>query len=123
MSLDLRPNEYVKIEVHFSYKVFVTPMILMSLGILICLVAWSGVAEPLSVEWLGQVIKMSSVLTLIGALMFIPYFYKRLDNKLKIYAVTNQRVYIRRGIINIHEKDIPLAKKGDKVKVLIVREK
>ena len=50
---------------------------------------------------------------MIGGLLFIPYIYKRVDNKLKIYAVTNQRVYVRRGIINIKEKDIPLAKIND----------
>ncbi len=113
MSLDLRLNEYVKIEVHFSYKVFVFPMLLMSIGILMFLAVWSGAIGQFNIEWMGQVIKLSSVVVLIGCLLFIPYMYKRLDNKLKIYAVTNQRVYIRRGIINIHEKDIPLGKIND----------
>ena len=43
MTLELRPNEYVKIEVHFSYKVFVLPTLLMSIGILMFLAVWSGV--------------------------------------------------------------------------------
>ena len=113
MSLDLRPNEFVKIEVHFSYKVFVVPMLLMSIGIILFLAVWSGAIGGFSIEWLGRVFKASSLFILIGCALFIPYFYKRLDNKLKIYAVTNQRVYIRRGIMNIHEKDIPLAKIND----------
>ncbi|MBR1649434.1 MAG: PH domain-containing protein [Alphaproteobacteria bacterium] len=113
MSLDLRPNEYVKIEVHFSYKVFVFPMLLMSIGILMFLAVWSGVVGNTNVHWMGQVIKLSSLIVLIGLGLFIPYIYKRIDNRLKIYAVTNQRVYIRRGIINIHEKDIPLGKIND----------
>lgn len=45
MTLELRPNEYVKIEVHFSYKVFVLPTLLMSIGILMFLAVWSGVGE------------------------------------------------------------------------------
>lgn len=113
MSLELRPNEYVKIEVHFSYKVFVFPMLLMSIGILIFLAVWTGAVGNVNVHWMGQIIKLSSLLVLIGMALFIPYIYKRIDNRLKIYAVTNQRVYIRRGIINIHEKDIPLAKIND----------
>lgn len=113
MSLELRPNEYVKIEVHFSYKVFVFPMLLMSIGILIFLAVWSGAVGNVNVHWMGKIIKLSSLLILLGICLFIPYIYKRIDNRLKIYAVTNQRVYIRRGIINIHEKDIPLAKIND----------
>lgn len=113
MSLELRPNEYVKIEVHFSYKVFVFPMLLMSIGILMFLAVWSGAVGNVNVHWMGKIIKLSSVLILVGICLFIPYIYKRIDNRLKIYAVTNQRVYIRRGIINIHEKDIPLAKIND----------
>jgi len=113
MSLDLRPNEFVKIEVHFSYKVFVFPMLLMSIGILMFLAAWSGALSGIKIEWLEKTVTVSSLFVVIGCFLFIPYFYKRLDNRLKIYAVTNQRVYIRRGIINIHEKDIPLAKIND----------
>lgn len=113
MSLELRPNEYVKIEVHFSYKVFVFPMLLMSIGILIFFAVWSGVFGDLNVHWMGKIVKVSSLFMLLGLILFIPYVYKRIDNRLKIYAVTNQRVYIRRGIINIHEKDIPLAKIND----------
>ena len=113
MSLELRPNEYVKIEVHFSYKVFVFPMLLMSIGILMLLLVMSGAVDGLRITWLHMVLKISTVLVVSGIALFIPYMYKRLDNRLKIYAVTNQRVYIRRGIININEKDIPLAKIND----------
>lgn len=113
MSLELRPNEYVKIEVHFSYKVFVFPMLLMSIGILMLLLVMSGAVDDYHFTWLHMALKISTVLIIIGLALFIPYMYKRLDNRLKIYAVTNQRVYIRRGIINIREKDIPLAKIND----------
>ncbi len=113
MSLELRPNEYVKIEVHFSYKVFVFPMLLMSIGILMLLLVMSGAVDGLHITWLHMALKISTVLVVAGIALFIPYMYKRLDNRLKIYAVTNQRVYIRRGIININEKDIPLAKIND----------
>ena len=113
MSLELRPNEYVKIEVHFSYKVFVFPMLLMSIGILMLLLVMSGAVEDYHFTWLHMALKISTILVISGLALFIPYMYKRLDNRLKIYAVTNQRVYIRRGIININEKDIPLAKIND----------
>ena len=113
MSLELRPNEYVKIEVHFSYKVFVFPMLLMCIGILMMLFVMSGAVDGINISWMHMVISLSSLIIIIGSLLFIPYAYKRLDNRLKIYAVTNQRVYIRRGIINISEKDIPLAKIND----------
>ncbi|MDO4183942.1 MAG: PH domain-containing protein [Rhodospirillales bacterium] len=113
MSLELRPNEYAKIEVHFSYKVFVFPMLLFCIGVLMMLFAMSGAVDGINIAWMNAVVSFSSVIIFAGACLFIPYFYKRLDNRLKIYAVTNQRVYIRRGIINIHEKDIPLAKIND----------
>ena len=113
MTLALRPNEYVKIEVHFSYKVFVIPTLLMSIGILMMLAAWSGVGKGEYFNILGHIYSVAGLLILIGGILFLPYIYKRIDNKLKIYAVTNQRVYVRRGIINIKEKDIPLAKIND----------
>ena len=113
MSLVLRPDEFVKIEVHFSYKVFVFPMLLMSIAILMFLAVISGAADGISVHWLGHIVKLTTVLVSIGVCLLIPYIYKRIDNRLKIYAVTNQRVYIRRGIINIREKDIPLPKIND----------
>jgi uncharacterized membrane protein YdbT with pleckstrin-like domain len=109
----LRPNEYLKFEAHFSYKVFVMPTLLMSIGILIFLAVWSGVAGDADVYFLGKAYSLASILILTGILMFIPYIYRRTDNKLKIYAITNQRVYVRRGIINIKEKDIPLGKIND----------
>ena len=113
MSLELRPNEYVKIEVHFSYKVFVFPMLLFCIGILMMLFVMSGAVDGINIAWMNIVVSFSSVIVFASICLFIPYFYKRLDNRLKIYAVTNQRVYIRRGIINIREKDIPLAKIND----------
>lgn len=113
MSLELRPNEYVKIEVHFSYKVFVFPMLLFCIGFLMMLFAMSGAVKGINISWMHMIISLSSVIVFAGICLFIPYFYKSLDNRLKIYAVTNQRVYIRRGIINIHEKDIPLGKIND----------
>ncbi len=113
MSQILRANEYVKIEVHFSYKVFVLPMLFMSIGILLFLMVLSGAVDDQVVKWFGRTFKMTTICTAIGILLFIPYIYKRLDNRLKIYAITNQRVYIRRGIINIREKDIPLPQIND----------
>ena len=113
MSLVLRPDEFVKIEVHFSYKVFVFPMLLMSIAILMFLAVISGAADGISVRWLGRIVDLTTILVAIGLCLLVPYIYKRLDNRLKIYAVTNQRVYIRRGIINIREKDIPLPKIND----------
>ena len=113
MSQILRANEYVKIEVHFSYKVFVLPMLFMSIGILLFLMVLSGAVDGQVVKWFGRTFKMTTICTAIGILLFIPYIYKRLDNRLKIYAITNQRVYIRRGIINIREKDIPLPQIND----------
>lgn len=113
MSLMLRPNEYLKFEAHFSYKVFVLPTLLMSIGILIFLAVWSGVAGNANVDIMGKAYSVASLLILLGVALFIPYIYRRTDNKLKIYAITNQRVYVRRGIINIREKDIPLAKIND----------
>ena len=113
MTLALRTDEYVKIEVHFSYKVFVCPMLFMSIGILLFLAVLSGAADGIKVRWLGHIVQMTTILIATGICLFCPYIYRRLDNRLKIYAVTNQRVYIRRGIINIKEKDIPLAKVND----------
>jgi membrane protein YdbS with pleckstrin-like domain len=113
MSLVLRPDEFVKIEVHFSYKVFVFPMLLMSIAILMFLAVISGAADGITVRWLGRIVDLTTILVGIGLCLLVPYIYKRLDNRLKIYAVTNQRVYIRRGIINIREKDIPLPKIND----------
>lgn len=113
MTLALRPNEYVKYEAHFSFKVFVFPMFLLSIGIMVLLAVWSGVATGLHVRWLGYYIALPTLLMLLGCTLFTPYFYRRVDNRLKIYAITNQRVYVRRGIINILEKDIPLAKIND----------
>lgn len=104
MTLELRPNEYVKIEVHFSYKVFVLPTLLMSIGILMFLAVWSGVGEGERFRFIGHIYSVAGIMMMIGGLLFIPYIYKRVDNKLKIYAVTNQRVYVRRGIINIKER-------------------
>ncbi len=113
MTLELRPNEYVKIEVHFSYKVFVIPTLFMSIGILMFLAVWSGVGQGETFPFLGHVYSAAGIMMFVGGLLFIPYIYRRVDNRLKIYAVTNQRVYVRRGIINIKEKDIPLAKIND----------
>ena len=113
MSLELRPNEYVLIEVHYSYKVFVFPMLLMCIGILMFLAVWAGVFEGVDIHWLRRGVKMSSLMAGLSCVLFVPYIFKRLDNKLKIYAVTNQRVYLRKGIMNINEKDIPLAKIND----------
>ena len=84
MSLELRPNEYVKIEVHFSYKVFVFPMLLMSIGILMLLLVMSGAVDDYHFTWLHMALKISTVLVFIGLALFIPYMYKRLDNRLKI---------------------------------------
>ena len=113
MSQRVRANEYVKIEVHFSYKVFVLPMLFMCIGILMFLAVFFGAADNLNVSWLGKVIKLKTLLIYTGIGLLIPYIYKRIDNRLKIYAITNQRVYIRRGIINIKEKDIPLPQIND----------
>ena len=97
MSLELRPNEYVLIEVHYSYKVFVFPMFLMCVGILMFLAVMTGVFDGLSVEWIWRKgLKVSTLMLGLGCVFFIPYIFKRLDNKLKVYAVTNQRVYLRK---------------------------
>lgn len=113
MTLDLRPNEYVKYEAHFSLKVFVMPMLLMSIGIMILLAALTGSASDTTVQWLGYHLSVSTLLLLLGIILFFPYIRRRVDNRLKIYAITNQRVYVRRGIFNIVEKDIPLPKIND----------
>ncbi|MBP5399493.1 MAG: PH domain-containing protein [Alphaproteobacteria bacterium] len=113
MSQILRANEYVKIEVHFSYKVFVLPMLFMSIAIILFLMVFTGAVNGLTVSWLGKNFKLTTLSIVGGLCLLIPYIYKRIDNRLKIYAVTNQRVYIRRGIINIREKDIPLAQIND----------
>ena len=113
MTLELRPNEYVKLEAHFSFKVFVMPMLFMCIGILMLLAVWSGAVSNERFNWMGHYYTLSGLFMVFGGILFIPYIYKRTDNKLKIYAVTNQRVYVRRGIINIREKDIPLAKIND----------
>jgi len=113
MTLELRANEYVKLEAHFSFKVFVMPMLFMCIGILMLLAVWSGAVSSERIRWFGHYYTMSGIFMVVGGILFFPYIYKRTDNKLKIYAVTNQRVYVRRGIVNIREKDIPLAKIND----------
>lgn len=113
MTLELRPNEYVKLEAHFSFKVFVMPMLFMCIGIFMLLAVWSGAVPNERIQWMGHYYTLAGVFLAISGILFLPYIYKRTDNKLKIYAVTNQRVYVRRGIINIREKDIPLAKIND----------
>jgi len=85
----------------------------MSIGILMFLAVWSGVAGNRMINIYGTILSLASILVFLGGLLFVPYVFRRTDNKLKIYAVTNQRVYVRRGILNIKEKDIPLSKIND----------
>ena len=66
MTLELRPNEYVKIEVHFSYKVFVLPTLLMSIGILMFLAVWSGVGEGERFRFIGHIYSVAGIMMMIG---------------------------------------------------------
>ena len=52
-------------------------------------------------------------LFLLGFCLILPFFYVYLSNRYKIYLVTNERVFIRTGIIFCNEKDIPIAKIND----------
>lgn len=56
---------------------------------------------------------MELYLFLLGFCLILPFFYVYLSNRYKIYLVTNERVFIRTGIIFCNEKDIPIAKIND----------
>ena len=46
----------------------------------------------------------------VGYLFIFPFVYKYISNKFKKFIVTNQRIYIRTGIIARNENEIPINK-------------
>ena len=98
MALDLRENEVVLSEVDFHWLSYLTSGFFMVIGAAFFL---TGFAD------------MELYLFLLGFCLILPFFYVYLSNRYKIYLVTNERVFIRTGIIFCNEKDIPIAKIND----------
>ncbi len=87
MALDLRENEVVLSEVDFHWLSYLTSGFFMVIGAAFFL---TGFAD------------MELYLFLLGFCLILPFFYVYLSNRYKIYLVTNERVFIRTGIIERH---------------------
>ena len=88
MALDLRENEVVLSEVDFHWLSYLTSGVFMVIGAAVFL---TGFAD------------MELYLFLLGFCLILPFFYVYLSNRYKIYLVTNERVFIRTGIIFCNE--------------------
>jgi len=115
MRVALRPNEYIRDTTDFHPLVFVIPNILFILGIALILVSYyfPDLFEQFDIFKLLGLLNLPLILIAFGGILLLPLIVRTLDNHLKTYMVTNQRVCFRRGIVAVKERNVPLTKIND----------
>jgi uncharacterized membrane protein YdbT with pleckstrin-like domain len=108
MAIVLRDKEEIVGEVNFHWSAFITAKIWAFMGGF----AYLGMFINLGSEDLATK-PTSGSFVWTGVIFFGPFVYKWLQNKFKVYVVTNQRVYIEEGILAKSKVDIPLNKVND----------
>lgn len=98
MSIQLRNNEMIFSEVDFHWLSYFMSGFFMLIG---------------SAMFVVGFFYMRVYMFLLGFCLIMPFFYVLISNRFKRYIVTNERVFIRRGITFCNEKDIPIAKIND----------
>lgn len=115
MRVALRPNEYVRDTTDFHPLVFIIPNFLFIIGMALILIVLNKpelLYQIPGVRYLGFS-KLPLFLLIVGAFLLCPLIFRHMDNHLKTYMVTNQRVCFRRGIIAVTERNVPLTKIND----------
>ena len=115
MRVALRPNEYVRDTTDFHPLVFIIPNFLFIIGVALLLIALNKPEVFLRIPFIQyfQTFDLKFTVIAIGIILIFPLIIRHLDNHLKTYMVTNQRVCFRRGIIAVKERNVPLAKIND----------
>ena len=115
MKVALRANEYVRDTTDFHPLVFVIPNFLFIIGVALLLLVFNrpDIFERVSFFKYFRMFDLPLVTTCAGVLLIIPVLIRHLDNHMKTYMVTNQRVCFRRGIIAVTERNVPLTKIND----------
>lgn len=98
MSMEIRSHETILSEVDFHWLSYLYTGFFMLIGLSLFIIGF---------------FYMSLYLFIIGFLTSLPFYYVLMSNKYKRYIVTNERIFIRNGIVFCHEKDIPIAKVND----------
>lgn len=110
MAITLRNNEVIKCEVNFHWSAFILVKLWAVLGVLSLLgqlVAFIASGDGQSKHLALLQMPMTIVM------FFAPFTYKWLQNKSKVYVVTNERIYVEEGILSKNKMDIPLSKVND----------
>lgn len=109
MAIKLRDGEEIKGEVNFHWSAFIVAKLWAGLGVLMLL---GTVIAQFSDDTKNKDGLMASGI-MWSLIFFSPFLYKWLQNKFKVYVVTNQRVYIEEGIVAKSKVDLPLTKIND----------
>lgn len=115
MRVALRPNEYIRDTTDFHPLVFVIPNILFIIGLALILIAYNfpDLFERFDIFRVVGLLNLPLIIIGFGTFLLIPLIVRTLDNHLKTYMVTNQRVCFRRGIVAVKERNVPLTKIND----------
>ncbi len=115
MKVALRPNEYIRDKVDFHPLVFLGPNLLFIIGMAVLLLAINRMDIFFKIPMVHFFPHNKVVISVfvIALILMLPLVIRHLDNHLKTYMVTNQRVCFRRGIIAVTERNVPLAKIND----------
>ncbi len=110
MAITLRPGEQKLYEAKLHWSTYLGPIGWLALGVIILVAALVGIIS--SQANLTGATYLSGVL--FWLLMFIhPLVLQWLTRNCTEYVITDQRVYVERGILNKSKLDIPLPKVND----------
>mgnify|MGYP002624850238 CR=1 FL=1 len=115
MKVALRPNEYIRDTTDFHPLVFVIPNFLFIIGVALLLLIFNrpDIFSHSNFFKYFSMFNLPMITIIIGGILMIPLLVKHLDNHMKTYMVTNQRVCFRRGIVAVTERNVPLTKIND----------
>ena len=115
MKVALRQNEYVRDTTDFHPLVFVIPNLLFIIGVALLLLIFNrpDIFNTINFFRYFRMFNLPVITITMGFVLMLPLLIRHLDNHLKTYMVTNQRVCFRRGIIAVTERNVPLGKIND----------
>ncbi|MFI3241599.1 MAG: PH domain-containing protein [Alphaproteobacteria bacterium] len=116
MTVRLREEEYIRHETHIHYAYFIMPFLFACGGGVIIYRAlkfmnlynwwsWKGVTLPIEYVQIPMMI--------FGAILILPFLHLLIFNRTKEYVITSDKIYIKKGILNTSETEIPLTKIND----------
>ncbi len=116
MAVRLKVGEYIKHETNIHFAYFIIPFVFLIVGGSLIYRAYDFMQKYNWWSWKGVTLPIEYVqipMMVFGIMLSIPYIYLFLYNQTKQYIITNEKIYVKKGILNTTEVEIPLNKIND----------